>query len=444
MKKKFILSFPLMASTLIASALAASLALATPQAVVFKQTFFEKSQSTHSAIVKEATDILSEHFGAPIQAHSVVQLSEPERRNLLLRIYLQDPHAEVPISVILKQTLSQTDSTQEDNKILGRFARDWAGLEFLSGLALESPITPQFYGGSAHYRFILIEDLGEIHVSLANSLIGKNRDLAEKALLRFMKCLGQLHAFGYGKTEDYFNILKRIHPQVESQEAQYHIALDETLPKLASAVTQLDFALTEGIQSEINEVFKANFTPGPFTTLIHGDICPDNLFDYQETNTLRLIDFEWGFVKNALLDGTYLRMSFPTCWSDWCTKRIPEAMLPSLEEAYRQELIKSIPAAANDIEYHKAYVHACALWMLKSILFMEDALNASNDSPDAKILRPRALSRLHAFIHIARQHKQLPHLVSMAEQILNELHARWPDTRPLDVYSAFESSQKDL
>jgi hypothetical protein len=54
-------------------------------------------------------------------------------------------------------------------------------------------------------------------------------------------------------------------------------------------------------------------SPSPFTVLTHGDICPDNVFDH-EGKDLQLIDFEWNFVRNALLDGTYLRMSMPTCW----------------------------------------------------------------------------------------------------------------------------------
>lgn len=55
-------------------------------------------------------------------------------------------------------------------------------------------------------------------------------------------------------------------------------------------------------------------SPGSFTILTHGDICPDNVFDHEECKDLQLIDFEWVFVRNALLDDTYLRMSMPICW----------------------------------------------------------------------------------------------------------------------------------
>lgn len=140
--------------SLAASTLTAGSLIAAPPAI--------PEQTTHSEIVKNAIDILEKRFNATIQAQSVIQLSEPQRRNLLLRIYLQSPHIQVPKSVILKQTLPQDSSKQEDDQIVGRFARDWAGLEFLSSLEVDHPITPQFYGGSTPHRFILIEDLGEI------------------------------------------------------------------------------------------------------------------------------------------------------------------------------------------------------------------------------------------------------------------------------------------
>lgn len=288
-------------------------------------------------------------------------------------------------------------------------------------------------------------------MSLVDSLTGSNKDLAKEALSRFVKCLGQLHAHGYGKTERYFKMLNKIDPQAESEEEKYQNTSEKTFPKLESLLDQLHMVLSEGARLEIAKVFKDNLTPGPFTTLIQGDICPDNLFDDRERNSLRLIDFEWGFVKSALLDGTYLRMSFPTCW---CAKRIPDELLPSLEEAYRQELIKTIPAAAHDAEYHDAYVQACAFWMLKSLLFIEDVIEHEENwpsgetppeslwKPEANLLRPRILSRLHSFIDVANQRQKLPHLVSVAEQILKELHIRWPESRPLDVYPAFNENRE--
>ncbi len=85
-------------------------------------------------------------------------LKNPEDRIFRVRAILPPPHKKVLQAIRFF-----------------RFARDWAGLEFLSSLEGEHPITPQFYGGSINHRFILIEDLGENHVSLVDSLTGSNK-----------------------------------------------------------------------------------------------------------------------------------------------------------------------------------------------------------------------------------------------------------------------------
>ncbi|MCE3231303.1 MAG: aacA-aphD [Alphaproteobacteria bacterium] len=170
----------------------------------------EPLQSVDPAILEEAVDILSKRFLAPIQIKSVQFLSEPERRNVLLRITLEDSPNGVPTSVILKQALPQ-ESSKEDKEALGRFARDWAGLGFLN--ALNSPIVPKVYGGSHTHRFILLADLGEVHLSLVDSLMGTDQEAALEALTRFAQTMGQLHADAYGHTDSYKKLLKSLDPQ---------------------------------------------------------------------------------------------------------------------------------------------------------------------------------------------------------------------------------------
>lgn len=261
-----------------------------------------------------------------------------------------------------------------------------------------------------------------------------------------MSSLGLLHAYSYGKTEAYSRILKRINPSIEPWQDSLNKVLEKNLPPLEGVLKKIDMVLSEDLLSEIISVFTFNLAPGPFTTLIHGDICPDNVFDNREKNELHLIDFEYGSVKSALLDGTYLRMSFPTCW---CAKAIPEDLIDSLEASYREQLKKTIPAARSDEAYYDAYAHACAFWMVKSLFFLEQVLEKDDIGPsgptppeslwkpEANLVRPRVISRLTAFIEIAKRYKKLPNLLSMAERVLKELEIRWPDATSLDLYPAF-------
>jgi thiamine kinase-like enzyme len=180
-------------------------------------------------------------------------------------------------------------------------------------LTTKISLTPRFYGSSAKYRFVLIEDLGK-HISLVDSLRAMDANAAKLALKRFMGSLGQLHAISYGNTCDYLEILKTLNPNAESWQVDAQMTLDDIIPKIELILNRLKISDTANIRLEINNIILELLKPGPFTTLIHGDICPDNVFDDPKRNELRFIDFEWAFVRNALLDGTYLRMSMPTCW----------------------------------------------------------------------------------------------------------------------------------
>jgi hypothetical protein len=401
-------------------------------------------------VLEEVIDILSKHFEQKVQIQSITQLSEETRRNTVLRIHPQNDETGLPESLIFKQ--SCLDLTETDEEAFARFARDWAGLEFLSKVKSDDLLVPRFYGGSIEHRFVLLEDLGEQHVSLVDSLTGDDETQAIASLQRFMKCLGQFHGAGYGKIDIYFKILKKLTPKVPSWQEDLKITFDDSLPKVKSILTIFDIPQSESLLAEIDMTLKAPLEPGPFTTFIHGDNCPDNVFDDPDKKELHLIDFEWGFVRSALLDGTYLRMSMPTCW---CVKAISENLIDPLEAIYREELAKKIPAAFDDEAYHTAYTNACAFWMLNTFVDIEKVIDRDRlyfsgsvpeDSfwnPDENTGRSRVLSRLQAFIKVAERYNKLPHLRSMAEQVLRELKIRWPDAKPLDFYPAFKVVLKE-
>ncbi len=396
------------------------------------------------ALVEEVVDVLTKRFETQGQIKSVVFLSGPERRNVVVRIILESPSNGAPASLIFKQSLPQK-SSEDDQETLGRFARDWAGLEFLS--ALNSNIAPKVYGGNQKHRFVLLEDLGDVHISLVDSLMGNDREAAIAALNRFMVSMGRFHGCAYGNTDDYKRLLKNLNPKADLWQDDF----EDMLSKMEPLLEKFDIRWTVDLEKEIAHVFKTCKEPGPFTTLMHGDICPDNVFDDPHTNTMHIIDFEWSFVGNALLDGTYLRMSNPTCW---CVKAFPKDVIEPLETLYRQELMKKIPAAADDQLYYNSYVSACAYWMLCRVVSLEDILETDIDihdskfplhpkwMPDYNLRRPRNLARLQAFIEVSKRYGLLPHLREMAEKILTELKTRWVDVKPLEMYPAFLSEKE--
>ena len=397
-------------------------------------------------VIQEAQHLLQQHFATPCEVKSVIFLSEPERRNIVLRLYLENKAGDVPDSLILKQSLPEL-TDDDDKDAYARFARDWAGLEFLSRIKQWHHNAPKFYGGNKEYRFILLEDLGIKHISLVDSLTLPGRTGAIAALTRFMVALGGFHAATYGHVSEYETILHDINDQAESMQDELDFVLNDLLPSLELANKNLGLSITPELIQEAQGLIRSLISPGPFTVLTHGDICPDNVFDHKGNQELQLIDFEWAVVRNALLDGTYLRMSMPTCW---CAKAIPYDVIEPLEAIYREELKRIIPAASDDSAYLIAYTEACGFWLLQQTIPLlnsvidKDRVGPSGPTPENSLwkpeennVRPRVLTRLQAFIDVASKNDQLPRLRKMAQDILRVIRAQWGDAKPLEVYPAF-------
>ncbi|WP_131775043.1 phosphotransferase family protein [Legionella anisa] len=397
-------------------------------------------------MLQKVTHILRDYFAAEVQIDRVDFLSEPDRRNKVVRLFLHSTSSLTPQSIILKQSLPE-ESDSDDQDAYARYARDWAGLEFASIVQKNAHNVPRFYGGNQEYRMILIEDLGEQHISLVDSLTIRNPDKAISALSRFMTALGSFHATSYGCTEQYEAILRGINPHAETLQEDLNFVFSDVLSQLELAHKNLGLHLSPACIDEAKGLIESVLKPGPFTALTHGDICPDNVFDHEDHRDLQLIDFEWACVRSALLDGTYLRMSMPTCW---CAKAIPVNIIESLECIYREELKRTIPLAADDLAYTTAYTEACGFWVLQQTLHFinstidGDRVGPSGPTPEDSLwkaeenwVRPRVLSRLQAFVDVATHYGQLPHLRQMAELMLVTLRIRWPDTKSLEYYPAF-------
>ena len=388
----------------------------------------KKNQQANPELIEKAKQLLSAYFKTAVDIDSIVFLSEPDRRNSVLRLGLANHGNNAPKTVILKQSLPEKEN---DKEAYARFARDWAGLEFASILPQRRHNTPHFYGGDKQYRFILIEDLGLEHVSLVDSLTASDRGKATRALMRFMKALGSFHAAGFGQTHLYQAILCKIHGEKDTHEDLLEQVQKDLMSRLQTTHKTLGLWLSDECIHEAETLIESVIKPGSFTVLTHGDICPDNVFDHEENHELQLIDFEWAFVRNALLDATYLRMSMPTCW---CAKAIPSSIINELELIYREEISRTITKAQDDMLYQKAYTEACGFWILQQTLhYIESALEQDRVGPSGPVpdnslwkpaenwVRPRVLSRLQAFVEVATSNHLLPHLTAMAKTVFIEL-----------------------
>ncbi len=412
----------------------------------------DESISHYREIIESAARLMSEYFQKPVNFSKVIQLSEPDRRNVILRLIIDHPFSEMPRAVILKKAVAETnkfDSAQNETEMeqLSRFSRDWAGIEFLTKIG--GGHAPHFYVGSMEHKFILIEDLGLSHPSLVGPLTRVssiiNVQEAEDALISYVRRLGKMHADTFRKADQFISILNRINPKADPLNAIPEPEIDVTaIFKQLKLLTGYE---SKELHQEIEDILEFANSPSEFHVLLHGDICPDNV--YYQDDGIRLIDFEFSYFGNALVDGVYLRMHMPSCW---CSKAIPEAVLDRMEGAYKGELMKKIPESFDDAIYSKHAAYACAYWLLRTLRQLDEmdliahewicpSGPVDSDSqwqPKENAFRPRIISRVEAFLVCAKKAGYFPMLCEASTLLLKHLIEIWPEAKPIDVFPVFK------
>lgn len=384
----------------------------------------DRSTTHLQEVIEDASKLISAHFKKPVNFSQVIQLSEPDRRNVILRLIVENPSTDLPKSIILKQNVAEInpfdmDAGETEIEKLSRFAHDWAGLEFLTEIASEH--APRFYAGSLEHTFILIEDLGLSHASFAGPLTRlysiENAQEAKNALLAYVRCMGKMQVATFGKYQQFSAILKRIYPEAQ----RFHLLTDEDVLEMICQFKLLIKNDAIELGREIQDVFEFSKFHGDFHVLLHGDICSDNI--YYQNNEIKLIDFEFGDYGNALIDGVYLRMNMPICW---CSKTNPQLILREMETVYREELKKGLSAARDDAAFNKQLVYSCAYWLIRTIssvdIKREWALDTDDEGEHKETnLQSRILSRLDSFIECCKSTELLPELCAASSQLLSYL-----------------------
>jgi hypothetical protein len=199
---------------------------------------------------------------------------------------------------------------------------------------------------------------------------------------------------------------------------------DDTLAELARIGLDGDAALRD----ELDELASAFAGAGPFQAYIHGDPCPDNVL--WTAAGPRLIDFEAGGIGQALLDGVYGEMAFPSCW---CANRVPDPVVRRMETSYRHKLARGCPAATDDRLFDVAYAAACVAWLLVILRVA--------GRPDSRwgiaSVQQRLAYRAERVARVCAERRCLPAFGRLAESITVWVRGRLPDLEPLPLYPAF-------
>jgi hypothetical protein len=384
--------------------------------------------SHHQAIQQ----LLSESLGGAVRLDQGVTLNE---RTHVARFQVLDGPSHAPASVIAKGWRSWDETGYDPQSTdpwspSARLFADWAGLQFLSKAMDKASPAPLFIAGDREAGYFVIEDLGAGQ-NPAEVLLGNDPLLAKTHLLALAASLGQMHAATIGHKASFDQIRLELGPLSTYGEAY---ARQLALRWLAS-LEQLGIALQPGASDDLQKVFVAIADPGPFLAYTHGDPCPDNWRDVR--GQMRLFDFEIGGFRHALLDGVYGRIHFPTCW---CVNRFPPEIPDAMEQAYRAELVKGCPAAADDRLFFSAVVACCAFWMLETCEGGHSlaALLDEDKNWGISTVRQRVLVRANIFTELTARCRHLQALGETIADMAAYLKARWPqEAEQMPMYPAF-------
>ena len=393
-----------------------------------------RSEDVLAPLLAAAERLLSREFAREVRLGDAARLSEDGRRNVLVRC--RDLCGGFPASFIIKKVVVDTynpdDAASWD---IRRFFSDWVGAQFLSVMA-DGPHSPRFYGGDYSLGLFILEDLG-YHRSLVDPLLKEDAASAERALLRFSARLGALHATTTGHFAQFERLFTAISPKVWAC-GQDVANVGERVKQLYARLDRVGVRVNTDETRDLEAVVDATENPGPFLSYIHGDPCPDNVFLIDDE--LRLIDFEFGRFGHSLMDGTYSRMAFPTCW---CANRLPHGLVSKMEAVYRAELVKGCAQAQEDRIFERAIVEACGFWLVSTLSRHLDGALEADHTWGIATMRQRLLARLEAFVGVAEEFNQLPGLRGVASRVLQELGTLWAGTDPLPLYPAFRDARCD-
>jgi hypothetical protein len=388
-----------------------------------------------TGLVRAAENTLSEQFGREIRLRLQQTLTSGQG-NVVVRACSSAPIEGGVSGVEIKAGPKSVPHAEE------MLWNDWAALEFLGRVQMDSPVCPRLLGGDRATPFIVMEDIGANSVDPTELLEGNDTGCAEAALVSYMKCLGQLHNATRQKGAEFRAIRDCLGARPDPKPL-YHdpwsncrqhgsTEVRQAIEEYKEVFRGLDIGLHQDVHGEIEAVTaKIEECGEPHSALCQGDQNGPGGCLYIGSD-VRLIDFGSCGFRYPLAEGMPHRLT----WG--CTKRIPTRLYSRLEKSYQSELAKGYRDAADDTLFRTAMIYAAARWnIFHTIWRVPDALRGDR-ARGATSLRQQVIAWLGAFSDMADEFDQLPALGSSARRLQSRLKALWPsETHTIPYYFAF-------
>jgi hypothetical protein len=373
--------------------------------------------------VAVAERVLAAALARPATLHLTEAVVDyPGAAAIILRCRLDRREPGHPASVIVKR------SNAEQQHIF----REWANLEFLLAIPDARPLVPSLYGGDVEAELLVLEDLGDPRQRLLGNVIEADDPVrAEMGLIAFQRALGRLHAATAGAASAYARVSVRRNANTISRHTVHR--LPELLAALPSMFASAGVTTDERLADEIGEMVGEIVDPGPFHTFVHGDAAVGNVF-YDGADGARLIDFETGAFRHALLDGCFARMRYLfSVWARW----IPLPLQRRLTAAYRDELIARIPEASDAEQFNRALLACSAAWLAAIVGYLP-TVTAEDRRFGRSTYRQRIVTALDHYVQLSDDVGGIGPLTYASNDLARRLRRCWSaDERVMQPYNAF-------
>jgi hypothetical protein len=356
----------------------------------------------------------------------VTALSDAGRRNLILRALLR-VEGGAPRTVIIKATRSKSYDPTASNAFESGLVKEWTATAFLTERTATKGHAPTFLAGDIERGLVVLEDLGADLGSLVSPLLEGSAATAEHALLSYATSLGLMHADTLACIDGHAEILRRTFPAATITPP---VGGERWRREVAGKV--LDLLGDHPPDEEIDAIAQLMSEPGRWLGLAHRDLCPDNVL--LSDGRARLIDFEFAGPGHMLLDASYWRLGFPTCW---CAGRVPPSVLHAMDLAYLSALGPSLPAARDSTAFRAEMASLLFVRMFASLSWLLEKALKEDTVWGISTHRARLLWHVEAAIAGSDASDTLPGLHAAALRWRADLGARWPETQPLALYPAF-------
>jgi tRNA A-37 threonylcarbamoyl transferase component Bud32 len=324
--------------------------------------------------------------------------------------------------VIIKQPQSYNgksyDRDAEDRySIAYRLRKEIATLKIFSSMT-EKPC-PELIAYNLEYGYVVTEYL---EGSLLKDIIWEDKSIRKfHGIREYTRSLAKFHAGVYGDKGNIFSIFTQF--KIDPDFTQV-TEIDAFLVLLQKRLSSIGFDFKDVARKKLSILFTEFYSFDPGFSLIHGDICLDNVI-IQPNGKAVLIDLNTVEYNPIFLDIVYLVQYFPSCAY---VRRLDDILIDELLELYWNELPESMQDRISKDKFNQMVFIASLIWLAKNLIthlmpnsdFFLSIIEGDKLWGDSSILS-RLLTRIEHietyFAHFCQEYKLVSFLIDLRSHI---------------------------